>query len=345
MMKPTDFSRLLTEYLTVYLPGHRNMSENTVFSYCDAFRLFLVYCKDEKRMRIERIMLADINHTLIEGFIDWLEQDRKCSVSTQNQRLAAIRSFFSYAQAETPEHLHTFQRILSIPPRKGSAAVMCHIDVAGTRQILSQPDTSTPTGRRDAVLLCVLYDTGARVQEIADLTVGSLRLSPPTSIRLFGKGRKGRHVPLMENTVSLLRQYMAEHELKPESDGCKPLFFNRHGRKLIRAGIAYVLGKYCSQARAVATALPDRISPHTLRHSKAMHMLQAGIDLIYIKDMLGHTDISTTQIYAQADIEMKRSALAQVADTPIPKSLPSWKGNDDLIAWLSNFGKAKPRLK
>ena len=344
-MKPTDFSRLLSEYLTVYLPGRRNMSENTVLSYCDAFRLFLLYCKEEKGMRIERIMLADIDHTLIKSFIDWLEQDRKCSVSTQNQRLAAIRSFFSYAQAETPQHLHSFQRILSIPQKKGLASVMCHLDVAGTRRILSQPDTSTPTGRRDAVLLCVMYDTGARVQEIADLTVGSVRLSHPASMFLFGKGRKGRHVPLMENTVSLLRQYMAEQGLKPESAGYSSLFCNRQGKKLTRAGIAYILGKYCSQARASAIVLPDRISPHTFRHSKAMHMLQAGIDLIYIKDMLGHSDISTTQIYAQADIEMKRSALEGIADTPVPTNLPSWKKNEDLIAWLSNLGKAKPCLK
>lgn len=344
-MKPTDFSRLLTEYLTVYLPGRRNVSKNTILSYCDVFRLFLMYCKDEKGMRIERLMLADINHKLIECFIDWLEKNRKCSVATQNQRLAAIRSFFSYAQTETPEHLHTFQRILSIPLRKGTTSVMCHIDVAGTRKILSQPDTSMPTGRRDAVLLCVLYDTGARVQEIADLTVGSVRLSHPASISLFGKGRKSRNVPLMGNTVSLLRQYMAEQGLKPESNGCNPLFFNRMGGKLTRAGISYILGKYCSHARASEITLPDRISPHTLRHSKAMHMLQAGIDLIYIKDMLGHSDVSTTQIYAQADIEMKRSVLEGIADTPILQGLPSWKGNEDLIAWLSDFGKVKPCLK
>ena len=344
-MKPTDFSKLLTEYLTVYLPKRMNMSKNTVLSYCDAFRLFLLYCKNEKGMRIERIMLADINRTLIEGFIDWLEQNRKCSVSTQNQRLTAIRSFFSYAQAETPEYLHTFQRILSIPLRKGSTSVMCHLDVAGTKQILSQPDTTTLMGRRDAVLLCVLYDTGARVQEIADLTVGSVRLSHPASMTLFGKGRKGRNVPLMEKTVSLLRQYMAEQGLRQESNGCCPLFFNRQGGKLTRAGIAYILGKYCTQARISAVALPASISPHTLRHSKAMHMLQAGIDLIYIKDMLGHADISTTQIYAQADIEMKRSVLEGIVDTPVLSGLPSWKGNEDLIAWLSDFGKAKPCLK
>ena len=190
-------------------------------------------------------------------------------------------------------------------------------------------------------MLSLLYDTGARVQELADLKLGDVRLSSPTVIRLTGKGGKARLVPIMTPTEKLLRGYLEEHDSNYSVHGGYPLFCNRDGKKLTRAGIAYILNKYVRQAQNLGSISPQAVvSPHVMRHSKAMHLLQSGVNLVYIRDLLGHADVSTTEVYARADERFKREALMQAYPSPSPEpETTSWQNNSDLLDWLKRLGK------
>ncbi len=339
-MKPTDFSKLLTDYLTSYLPSLKNVSKNTISSYCDTFRLLLKYCRDVHNLSIEKISMKDIDAELVSQFMMWLEEERHCSISTRNQRLMAIRSFFRYVQGELPQNLLNCQKVLNIPPKKKNLPVVTYLTVEEMKLLLAQPNTSTPEGIRDLVLLCILYDTGGRVQEIADLTVRNIRLENPAKVQLTGKGRKTREVPLLPKTVQLLQRYMIEHRLLAPDKQDNPLFCNRHNSKLTRSGIAYILNKYVQQASSQLSTFHESVSPHVLRHTKAMHLLQAGVNIIYIRDILGHASVDTTQVYASANTQMKRAALEKLGDSPAPE-IPSWAKNTDLLTWLKDFGKGK----
>jgi integrase/recombinase XerD len=202
---------------------------------------------------------------------------------------------------------------------------------------LAQPDPSTANGRRDLVLLCVLYDSGARVQELVDLKIGAVRIAPPPILTLTGKGRKSRQVPIMSNTQALLKQYMDEAFSLQNGMQDQPLFFNRQRRKMTRAGISFILDKYVSQARAKSPIIPSKVTPHVIRHTKAMLLLQAGVSLIYIRDLLGHVDIATTEIYARADTEMKRKALEKAYPDIVAENLPNWQKDEALLSWLTRL--------
>ncbi len=336
-MKPTDFAKALSHYLAVYLPGQRNVSANTIKSYRDTFKLFLRYCKQGCNLSTERLCLKHIDKRLVLGFLDWLEKDRNNSVPTRNQRLACIHGFYRYMQIEDPVGLLSYQQILSIPIKKTQAPSINHLTPEALKLILAQPDASKANGRRDLTLLCVLYDTGARVQELVDLCVGDVRLEPPPILTLTGKGRKKRQVPVMSNTQALLKQYM--DEIFSIQDGMQdhPLFFNRQRGKMTRAGISYILDKYVSQAREKSPIIPGKVTPHVIRHTKAMMLLQAGVSLIYIRDLLGHVDIATTEIYARADTEMKRKALQNAYPEMVAANLPHWEKDEALLAWLASL--------
>src|SRR5438067_7264120 len=262
---------------------------------------------------------------------------RKTSPRTRNHRLAALHAFFRYVQAEEPARMHQCQKILAIPLRKHARPTVGYLSKEELVEILAQPDLRTSDGRRDAVLLSVLYDTGARVQELIDLSVGDVRLDPPAQLRLMGKGRKMRAVPLMENTVQLLRNHIQENHLNRPEQFDKPLFRNARNQHLSRSGIRYILQKYLVTARSKRPSLNRTVSPHTLRHSKGMHLLQSGISLDMIRDFLGHVDVKTTQIYARANLEMKRKALEKISDPSAVPSIPSWQQNKDLLDWLRSL--------
>lgn len=336
-MKPTDFAKALSHYLATFLPGQRNVSANTIKSYRDTFKLFLRYCKQDRHLSIERLCLKQIDRKFVLGFLDWLEQDRNNCVSTRNQRLACIHGFYRYMQIEDPVGLLPYQQILSIPMKKKQTPAIHHLTPDALKLILAQPDTSKTNGRRDLTLLCVLYDTAARVQELVDLCVKDVRLAPPPILTLTGKGRKKRQIPVMSNTEALLKQYM--DEAFPAQDGMReqPLFFNQQHRKMTRAGISYILDKYVSQAREKSSIIPDKVTPHLVRHTKAMMLLQAGVSLIYIRDILGHVDIATTEIYARADTEMKRKALEKTYPEMVTANLPHWEKDETLLAWLASL--------
>ena len=336
-MKPTDFSIHVTSFLTHYLAAQRNLSSNTIKAYRDVFTLLLRFCRDVQGITLEKLRLEQIDVSLVEAFLDYLEKERKSSPRTRNHRLAALHAFFRYVQAEEPDRMFQCQKILAIPQRRHAHPTAGYLSKEELAEVLAQPDLRTPEGRRDAVLLSILYDTGARVQELIDLSVGDVRLDPPAQLRLLGKGRKMRAVPLMENTAQILRGHLHENHFDRSEHFDKPLFQNVRNQRLSRSGIRYILQKYLTRARSNRPSLNRTVSPHTLRHSKGMHLLQSGISLDMIRDFLGHVDVKTTQIYARANLEMKRNALEKITDPSPVQSIPSWQQNKDLLDWLRSL--------
>jgi site-specific recombinase XerD len=337
-MKPTDLAKHMTAFFSEYLPGVRNLSSNTILSYRDAFKLLLIYCRDYENTPIEKLRIASFEDKLLLRFLDWLQQERGCSIATRNIRLAAIHSFFRYVQAQEPGLLLNCQLILKVPFKKCEQPIIQHLTPEQTRDLLAAPGFSSHANRRDTTLLSVLYDTGARVQELCDLRVRDVRLDDPSIIELTGKGRKTRHVPLVANTVKLLRSYMEENGMLKNGNQDMPLFVNQRRSKLTRGGISHILRKYADKVAGDQPNFLKNPTPHCLRHSKAMHMYQAGVSLIYIRDLLGHVDISVTDTYARADVEMKRKQLEDVCPDLTPSDdLHDWSRDQNLLDYLDNF--------
>jgi len=335
-MKPTDFAIRLTNFLGEYLSSQKNVSTNTIKAYRDAFKLLLRYCRDHLAISPENLTLDTLNASLVLSFLNYIENGGNC-IRTRNHRLSVLHAFFRYLQTEEPGRIAQCQQILAIPLKSSSRPKVDYLTTDELAEILDKPNLSTKWGRRDAALLSLLYDTGARVQEVVDLSVRDVRLNPPAQICLTGKGRKARVVPLMSATVNLLAQYMNEYRLDRPECIDSPMFFNRRGEKLSRSGVRYLLEKYTTDARKTKPGLLKNISPHTMRHSKAMHLLQAGNPATVIQSILGHADIRSTDIYARADIEMKRHALQKAAEMAPPVNLPSWRENKGLMEWLSSL--------
>ena len=335
-MKKTDFTKALTSYFSTYLPATCGVSPNTCNSYRDAFKLLLLYFQEEKGVPANRIELRMFNRNLVSDFLDWLEAQRKVSVTTRNQRLAAMKAFAHYVQYRNPEYLENCTDIITMRPKKHEKPVIPFLTEEELKALLAQPDPSTRHGLRDLTLLSVLYDSGARVQEITDLKLKDIRLTNPAMVTLTGKGRKARQVPLMKETCKLLDAYIRNFNLNSEPL-TSPLFFNQKGQALSRYGITYILKKYVSQAELDSDT--RKISPHVLRHTKAMHLLRAGVNMIYIRDFLGHVDISTTEVYARIDAEMKRKVFEEKVPNFTPNTTMPWEEDKDLLQWLTKFGK------
>ncbi len=339
-MKPTDFAKHLSDFFGKYLPGERGLSKNSIMAYRDTFILLIRYYRDEAGIPVSKLTLDKITQTSVSDFLRWLQDTKNCCVRTRNARLAAIKSFFSYLEYENPTYIFESQKIRSIPLKKAEKKSIRYLTVEGIKLLLQQPNRTSKQGRRDFALLALMYDTGARVQEIADLRAENIRCTSPYTIKITGKGQKTRIVPLLDAQVVHLFKYMEENHLNRIENSCKPLFNNNRMEKLTRGGITYILAKYINMAKEQNPALiPDGITCHSLRHSKAMHLLQADVPLIYIRDILGHESVLTTEIYAKVDSKRKREVLTN-AFTPIgidENDKPTWLNDDNLLEWLNQL--------
>ena len=341
MNKTNDFALHLTAFFSQYLPGERNLSVNTIASYRDTFRLLFLFCEKQKSLPANRITLALFTKEFLVEFLHWIETARGCSIMTRNQRLYAIHGFIRYVQSRSPDNLLEFTRILTTTGAKRTAKTMVSYLTELELEILfQQPDIKTRQGRRDLVLLVLLYDTAARVQELADIRVKDVRLVSPAVITLRGKGNKYRQVPIMNRTKDLLQGFLEDHKKHNWGTviGEAPLFCNSRHQKLSRWGISHILNKYAELARKDSrfnVGFP--VTPHVLRHAKAMGMVKADIPLLYIRDFLGHCHVSTTEVYARADTERKRVALEASYSDLLPCGFPKWEDNDDLMEWLSKL--------
>lgn len=338
--EPTAFAYIVSRFFRFYLPGERGFSQATVTSYRDTFKQLLNFCERYLKKPPEKLLLSDISKDVINDFLQLLEAEGK-SIATRNQRLAAIKCFFGYIKYAFPEYLDISSNVLQIRMKKQSQPVVSYMSVDGVASVLSRPNLYCKSGYRDALILTMLYDCGARVSEVTEIRLGDIRLQTPATIVLHGKGSKDRIVPLSSKSADSIDFYLKKENFLITVDKNRFLFANRSGVQLSRAGVAYILKKYVDIARTdTPDLIPDKFSPHCMRHSKAMHLLQAGVAIIYIRDFLGHASVKTTEVYAKADGKSKRAALdaaysAAIENTQIPTD--SWNSDDSLMKFLANL--------
>ena len=303
--------------------AERNLSRNTQASYRDTLALLLPFASKHGGRAIDRMAVEDLTPSLVRKFLDHLEHDRQCSGVTRNQRLATIRSLARFIGMRSPVHVAWCAEIRATPFKKTAKTVIGYLEKAEMDALLAQPDRHTPLGDRDHALLLFLYNSGARADEAAKLTVDYLQLGSQSSVRLHGKGNKFRTCPLWPVTATSLSRLVVN---RGKSDA---VFLNRINQPLTRFGIHRLVTHYAELASKTAPSLATkRVSPHTIRHTTAVHLLRAGVDINTIRAWLGHVSLDTTHIYAEVDMEMKAKALARVdisnlQSKPPPQKLPS----------------------
>jgi site-specific recombinase XerD len=327
-----SFPSLLQDFFCHRLIGQRNVTARTVAAYRDAFRLLLRYAESRLHRSPVAITLADLDAPLILAFLDHLEKERGNCTRSRNLRLGAIRSFLRYAAYRDPTVLPVVERVLAIPMKRFDRPLLGFLSIPEMNAILDAPDRSTWSGHRDHVLLTTLYNTGARVSEIVALRVADCDLVGARSVRIRGKGRKERVTPLWPSTAKLLGDWL--HRVNREQEA--PLFPNRYGRHLSRSGVEQRLRTAVAAAAKRCPALKGRsISPHTVRHTTAMHLLQSGVDLSVIALWLGHESPATTHRYVEADLAMKERALEYLQE---PSARPlRFRATDKLLAFLDGL--------
>jgi len=324
---PNTLARALQDFFIDHLPRIRGMSPHTVKSYRDSLALLLRFVAERLERPVVELDLDDLGPEEVVAFLQHLEEGRHNCVATRNVRLAAIHAFVRYLATRHPERLEQCQRILGIPFKRARSRVIDYFEYDEIQAVLSAVDRSTVDGRRDYALLATMFNTGARVQEILDLRPCDFQLSKPLQVRLVGKGRKERICPLWPQTATLLRSLLPEWGM--DLGSTETLFRNHRGEPLTRFGVRYILAKYCDRAQPSMPSLAaKRLHPHSMRHSTAVHLLKAGVDLTTISHWLGHASINTTNRYAAIDLEMKRKAIA--------KAKPVDDGNDPVAPWRSD---------
>jgi site-specific recombinase XerD len=332
-MKRPDLFKLISGFFITHLGAEKNVSKHTSMAYRDGIKLLLKFASKEYDCAVHNLHIDHFTQPFIVSFLGYLENDRGNTIRTQNARLAMVHAFFQFVMVEDPISADQCLRILRIPQKRFVRSAIGYLNADEVKHILDCVDRSTIFGRRDYLLIALIYDTGARVQEVLDLKPTDFRFDCPVHVRLTGKGGKERLCPLLPNTLQLVVKFLKEHD-RVTSDS-KPLFQGRGRDKLSRHGVRYILSKYVKKAGEKMPFLLNRsISPHTLRHSKAVHLLQSGVPLVTIKDFLGHADLKTTQIYAETDLEAKRKAI-QKGGTPVKKGPPLIQ--NDILEWLENL--------
>lgn len=327
----SDLPRLLRAFFCDWAIQQRNLSTHTIRSYRDAWRLFLRFAAERQRRSVAELTLEELDDKTVLAFLEHCEHARGSSIGTRNCRLAALRAFFAFTAACEPSDLAQCAAVLRIPIKRAACPALSYLDSQEVEAILAQPDRRTPEGQRDHALFSFLYNTGARIQEALDLCPKAIRFSPPSVVRLFGKGREERLCPLWPETIQILRELLRRIP-RPDDE---PLFVNRYGRPLGASGVRFKLARYVSAAASTVPSLATKhVSPHTFRHSTAVALVAAGVDLAVIRSWLGHASIDTTAHYAQANLDTKRSALERLTPPTTSGRSTRWKHNVDLMAWL-----------
>ena len=326
------FPALLQDFFVRRLVAERSASAHTIASYRDTFELLLRYTEKHTGRTPCALTLEDLDAPTILAFLDHLEAERGNSPRTRNLRLTAIRSFMRYASVRDPTVLPVAQRVLALGPKRFDRPALNYLSREEVEALLDAPDRTTWSGQRDAVLLAVLYNSGARVSEITGLRIADVLLDRASSLLLHGKGRKERVVPLWKSTARQLRTWLPRIDRRPDA----PVFPNRSGKRLSRSGVEHRLQVALSRAAERCPSLAARrISPHTMRHTTAMHLLQSGVDITVIALWLGHEDTTTTHLYVEADLAMKEAALRRVED-PAPAPI-RFMASDSLLAFLEGL--------
>lgn len=328
-------TRLVQDFFRVHLIGRRDVSPNTVSAYRDALRMLLSFAASRIHQNAVEITLDDLGRETVLAFLDHLEQDRSNSASTRNARLAAVHSFFQFVAQEDATSVDVCQRVLLIPFKRTPAHMVTCLDREDIEHILGLVDRGDPAGRRDAALLHFLYNTGARAQEVVDLRLPAVRLPIPAQVRILGKGRKERLCPLWPETASLLKDMLQDRGVEPHED--VPLFLSAVGRPLSRFGLRHIVRTRVEMAARTRPSLTaKRVTPHTFRHSTALHLIQSGVEINVVRSWLGHASIETTHAYIEIDMQMKTEALKACGTLKAGKGRPRWN-RPDILAWLEKL--------
>jgi site-specific recombinase XerD len=324
----------LYSFFHEWLVEQCSASPRTVLAYRDAWRLFLRFVAAREQKNVAALHLEDLTGGAVAAFLQHIEEERKATIRTRNCRLAALRSFFSFVADREPLAFAQCAEVLRVPFKRAPRPALCYLESAEVAALMSQPNRAKMEGQRDHALLSLLYNTGARIQEALNLRPQDLHLKSPTHVRLMGKGRKERISPLWPETADLLEALMRRQPRRPD----EPLFVNRYGEPLTASGFRFRLRKYVeAAAKHVPTLARKRITPHVFRHTTAVHLVSAGVDVTVIRSWLGHANLDTTNHYAQASLEAKRKALEQVDAKLRPTKPPRWKQDADLLAWLDSL--------
>jgi site-specific recombinase XerD len=321
-------------FLLEEVVADRNLTINTQRSYRDSIRLLLRFMADHHATEPTRVAVEHVTAAIVRAFLAYLEEQRGNSVATRNQRLAAIHSLFRFVARQVPELVEHATQIYAIPLRRAAPPAMAYLDKPEIDALLAVPDRRRPQGQRDYALLLFLYNTGARATETAELAVGAVALDTAPSARFLGKGRKTRTCPLWPHTVKVLRQLLGARIEGPQHER---VFRNVRGEPVTRFGIYDLLARTVAKAAQTTPSLrAKRISPHTLRHTTAVHLLRSGVDINTIRAWLGHVSLETTNRYAEVDLETKAKALETCAITN-SDCTPVWRKDKDLMAFLSSL--------
>ena len=333
-MKNNTFAYYLTKYFVDYLPNQVAASINTIHSYRDTFVQLMEFYKNEYKLSPEQLDYKCFTTKRISEFLLHIETKRGVSISTRNQRLAGIHAFFRYVQYRDPAGFEQCAEILAIPFKKAPIAIINYMNSEEITLLFSIPIQKNDKQLRDLAIMVLLYESGARVQELLDLSPANLKFNTIAVIELHGKGNKTRLVPINTDVANIIKNYICRCKRLNLNE---PLFVNNRNEKLTRAGIQYIIDKYVSRCRKQRPDLfKKRITSHCFRHSKAMHLLESGVNLIYIRDFLGHTSIVTTEIYAKTNPKIKEEQLKKHSSSMIAPKQYSSNEKEDLIKWLKN---------
>jgi site-specific recombinase XerD len=331
MTNPSLLGPWVRRFLIEHLIGERNLSHNTQASYRDTLALLLPFAAQAVKCPLDRLIIESLSAAIVRRFLGYIENTRGCSIATRNQRLAAIHSLARFIALHNPEYLAWYTEIRAVPFKKTAKPTLAYLEKPEMDALLNLPDRHTKLGGRDYALVLFLYNTGARAQEVADLVIADLTLKGSPSVRIVGKGGKVRHCPLWTSTAEALNVLVANRQAHD------PVFLNRRQQPLTRFGIGALIKRLVKQARQETPSLCKKaVSVHTIRHTTAVHLLRAGVDINTIRAWLGHVSLDTTNIYAEIDLEMKAEALAH-CEVPATSSTDHWRKNPDLMAFLKTL--------
>jgi site-specific recombinase XerD len=341
-MKTTHpVARFVQGFFHDYLSAQRGLSPNTILSYRDSLKLFLRFASQRVKKPVDKLTLEDFDHKLVVAFLDDLERIRGNLTQTRNNRLAALRAFFRYVPGQEPTILARCQSICEIPTKRTEHKAIEYLEDKEMNAVLQSVDQNSRNGLRDYALLMFFYNSGARVQEVVDLEIADMRLETPFQVKLIGKGQKQRICPLWPETVTAIQNYLDQRD--PDATEVPSVFLNANGKPITRFGIRYIVRQYAAKAAEICPSMKDKkVSPHCIRHTSAIHLLQSGNSIDVIKAWLGHADINTTHGYVEIDMKMKRKALEACQPPKVntrSKHRPKWQ-QPSILQWLDELSKA-----
>jgi site-specific recombinase XerD len=334
-----SIASFVQRFFNNYLAAQRGLSKNTIISYSDCLKLYFLFVSEQIRKHVDNLSVEDFDEPLSINFLNDLEETRGNSIQTRNNRLMALRTFFRYVASQEPILMARCHQICAIPLKRTKHIKIEYLDDQETSTLLKSVDQTSRNGLRDYALLIFSYNTGGRVQEVADVKIDDLRLEIPFQVKLTGKGGKERVCLLWPETVDAIENYIQSRGVDASKE--PTLFLNANGYPLTRFGIRYIVRKYGAIAAKKCPSMKSkRVNPHTLRHTTAVHLLQSGNDISVVKDWLGHADVNTTHGYVEIDIKMKLKALELCRPPKVKtaKRRPKWQ-NQGILQWLNELTK------